>query len=213
MQSPMMQYQVNGKLEHLVQFEMVEAKNEGESRRQGRAVFDKVVRAFISSPGAPNQVVTKEIERVFWAPEGERPKVRANDILKRRYAEHLKAWQAQDDGGMGDLQGTPLRELHGLDVAQIAELRDQKIHTVEQLAALDDAHLFMGARAWREMARAHLEAAAGAAPMNRLAAENEALKDQVAQLQKAVRELLEAQRDEGEDQPKRLARRGKEGAA
>ena len=201
MKSPMMKHG-EGKSFCLVQFEWVEAKNGAASDREGRAVFDKVLRVYIQAPGSKNQIASHEIERHFWASKGEKPRKRVNQQLRDRYREQLAAWERQESGVLLELQGTPLRELHGLDVAQVAELKDLQIHTVEQLAALSDAHLFMGARKWREMAQAYLEQADQQAPLSRFAAENEGLRGEVDQL-KAQVEALTAAAAAAETQKKR----------
>ena len=205
MKSPMMKHG-EGKSFCLVEFEWVEAKNAAASDQEGRAVFDKVLRVYIQAPGAKNQIATHEIERHFWTPEGAPPRKRVNEQLKARYREQLVAWEQQDSAVLLEMQGTPLRELHGLDVSQVAELKAANIHTVEQLAGLADAHLFMGAAKWREMAKAYLESAAGQAPLSRLSAENADLRAQIEHLQGQVEALnADAAKKRGPGRPRKDA--------
>ena len=190
----------------VVYFEWTEAKNGAESDKQGRVVFDKILRVYIQAPRMKNQIVAHEVERHFWTPEGEPPRKRVNDKIKARYREQLVAWEQRDAAALTELAGTPLRELHALDVAQIAELKATGIHTVEQLAGLADVHLFMGAAKWREMARAYLEQANQQAPLGRLAAENEDLRAQIKHLQGQVESLsADAERKRGPGRPRKEA--------
>ena len=126
MKSPIMKADEGGNIV-LVELEWAEERNESQSQDQNRPVFDKILRAYISAPNAKNQVATHIIERHFWAPEGEERRVKVNEELKARFHRQIEAWNANN---AEELSGTPLRELSGLDVAQVAELKAQGIHTV-----------------------------------------------------------------------------------
>lgn len=178
-ESPMIGHKEDGGLV-IVQFKWEAAKNPRSSEDEGRPIFDNVLRVYITTPGNKNQVTTHEIERHFWVPEGEEPKVRVNAELKRRFRIPLEAWQSDN---AAELAGTPLRELPGMDAAIIATLKDVGIHTVEALGGLSDTNMFMGARKWRELAKAYLDEAQGKAPLSKLAAENDDLKARIAELE------------------------------
>ena len=168
-----------------VQFKWEPAKNNAQSEKEGRPIYDRVLRAYITVPGSKNQVMAKEVERRFWVAEGEPEKApRINEDMRMRFREQLAAFEA---GSAEELTGTPLKELVSLDVAAIASLKDAGIYTIEALAGVADANLFMGVRKWREEAKAYLEKADG--DTSSLVAENERMKDEIADLKRQVEEL------------------------
>ena len=76
-------------------------------------------------------------------------------------------------------EGTLLETWPVLNVAQVADLKAQKVFTVEQLAALHDGQLEtlgMGSRALRQKARDFIDAAAGMAPLAKLREQYEQLR-------------------------------------
>ncbi len=79
--------------------------------------------------------------------------------------------------------GTPLSEAPFLTEGKRRELRALNIHTVEQLAALDGAHLKtlgMGGREWKNQATAFLAAATGTADVTGMAAKIAQLEESLA---------------------------------
>ena len=177
-ESPMMKH-VEGDGVLFVKFKWDGVKNERSSEEHARPIYDKVLRVFITAPGNKNQVTTHEVERHFWVPEGDEPRVRTNDAVKARFREQLNAWE---NNNAEELAGTPLNELPGMDAAEVATCKEMGVHTVEALAGISDTNLFMGARKWRTLAQAFMDKAEGNAPMSKLAAENEALKVQLQDL-------------------------------
>lgn len=108
------------------------------------------------------------------------------------YNEQYRAFK---NGEAQPLSGTPLSEAPFLKESKRRELKALNIHTVEALAALDGTPLKqigMGGRELKNQAKAYLEAAAGSADVTHLAAENTALKDQVAELQSQMAEMIAA---------------------
>lgn len=84
-------------------------------------------------------------------------------------------------------EGTPIEELPFLTAAQRSELKALNIYTVETLADLDGQplkNLGMGGRGLASQAQAYLQHASDTALPTRLAAENEDLKAQLAELRK-----------------------------
>lgn len=109
---------------------------------------------------------------------------------RRRWPEAYAAFKA----GLEDpTTGTPLTQWPGVSVGQIEELRYAKVRTVEELAGLSDAAvaktLPMGGMSLRDKAKRWIEAAEGAAPMEKLAAENVAKDARIAELEATVKDL------------------------
>lgn len=110
--------------------------------------------------------------------------------------EHRAAYQRQYErfkkGQMDVIDGTPLVQWPVINKAQVKEAAYFEVHSVEQLAALSDSacsRMGMGYAELRTKARAWLAAAKDAAVVTRQAAENErlqaeieALKEQIAQM-------------------------------
>ncbi|MCR4339646.1 MAG: hypothetical protein NUW01_07140 [Gemmatimonadaceae bacterium] len=171
---------------NIVQFYWASDKNGVESEKAGRAVHDKVLRGRILAPGVRQLAVPVfEIERHL-----------ANGTVKiarhhaERYAKQLEAFKAKS--ASPELTGTPLTSWPALDVAQIANLKSLNVHVVEALAELSDqnlVHFPPGTRALREKAKVFLEAAKGNAPIEKLAKENDDLKEQIAALMQNVADL------------------------
>lgn len=183
--SPMMKVQ-EGKEFSLVQFKWETEKNNAASARVGRPIHDKYLKAYITSPGMKNQVAVLVIERHLWQGDGVPADLKINFELRDRFQLQLNAWKA---GHADEMTGTPLSEMKSLDVSWQASLREMGIHTIETLAGLQDAALFRGARPLRDQARAYLEQAKGMEPIAALAAENEALRAQMAHLTEQVETL------------------------
>lgn len=94
-----------------------------------------------------------------------------------RFPKQYAAWKA---GQEAPTTGTPLSQVAWLTRSQVEELAFNHVKTVEQLAELSDQGLQnavrMGGHALREKAQRHLQTIAGAAPNEKLAAENAELK-------------------------------------
>lgn len=85
--------------------------------------------------------------------------------------------------------GTPLAELPFLDQAKRAELKALKVYTGEALAALEGKNLKalgMDGNTLKQQAIGYLESAKGSAGFTRLAAENEQMRNELAELRKLV---------------------------
>jgi hypothetical protein len=116
---------------------------------------------------------------------------RVTDEHRRRFPRAYNAWK---QGLEAPTEGTPLKECAWIGRAQVEELAFAHVKTVEQLAALSDAQLKgavpMNGYVLREKAQRHLEQIAGAAPNEKLAAENAELKANMAVMQANMDELL-----------------------
>lgn len=183
-----------------VEFNWIAAKNNAASTKEGRPIYDKVLELKIRCPGQKNGIQPYEVERHL----GDGTVV-VNKEMFRRFGVQIEKFKANERGP--DISGTPLDQLTGLDVHQIAMLKGVSIYTVEGLAAVEDGalrHIGMGARALRSRAQAYLQAAEGQAPVSRLAAENEKLSSEVEMLREQVKELAAMVEKQGDDaQPQR----------
>lgn len=112
-------------------------------------------------------------------------------------ARFAQQWAAYKAGRSAEgMNGTPVNQWPFLSAAQAEEFRAIKFFTVEQLANASDGQLQnlgmvggMNPHSIRERAKAFLAAAAGSAPTERLAQENEELKQQMADLQRQMQAL------------------------
>lgn len=196
LESPLMRHR-EGESFLFVKFKWDQVRNNAASDKAGRPIYDKALKIFISQPAnAKNQEMSYEIERHIWRGDDQEPEVRIKHDLVNRFREVYEAFKKNNSAAMA---GTPISELPGLDIAQVAALREMQIHTVEALSALSDSQLFPGARKWREMAKAYLQKAEGNAPLQAAIAENEKLKDEVAQLREQVQALAAQMGGEGEE--------------
>lgn len=204
--SPPMKWQQRGGGFCMVQFERDVVHAIGASEREGRPIFDEVLRVYITPPGtggAPNQVTTRELERKYHQGDDKPPMVKRHPS----YDEFRPMIDKWDAGQTDSMTGTPLRELHALDRATVASLKAMGIHTVEELANISDGNLGMGMRKWRTQARAYLEQAAGQQPVAKLAAELERAKAEIDALKAQIAATPVAAADDADEAPR--PRRGR----
>jgi len=185
-------------------FKIHTVQNEARSRDKGRPQFDDLEIVEIRMAGNKQTVGVFPAHEVWkWEdkPDGSREPVtyamRWPDIYQK-----FKANEAQVQSG------TPLSEAPFLTQAKRYELKALNIHTVEALAALDGTPLKtlgIGGREMKTQAQAYLAKAEGSAVETRLAAENEDLRQQLADLQTQFSEFSKskpskAKRTEIEDE-------------
>lgn len=151
--------------------EAVEIK--AESEKQGRPVYRDVPFIKVVVPGDVNNIIerkaSKEDEQKF-----------------------PKAWARYKAQEADVMEGTPLEQWPQMSRSLVKEAKFFEIHTVEQLAGLSDINVSkigMGYLELRNKAKAYLVAAAGTAGETAQAAENQRLKDMIADLQKQMSEL------------------------
>lgn len=136
-----------------------------ESQKQGRPIYLDVDFIQIFTPGNQLNIIDTP----------------ARPEHKTRFPQQ---WAMYEQGkGTGMEMGTPLNQWPQLSSAQAEELRGVKFYTVEQIANASDGQLQsigmaggMDVHVLRARARAFLDAAAGNAPTEKLAAENEELR-------------------------------------
>lgn len=157
------------------------------SAEAGRPVYEDVEKVKLRIAGDPKSVLV--------APAHASSSVR-DAITNRRlsYAElHVGPYEAFKKGQKYVGSGTPLTELPFLTAAKRAELNAMNVFTADALAELDGANLTrlgMGAREMKNQAQAWLEKAHGSAGITQMAAENEALRSQMARLQEQMDALV-----------------------
>lgn len=148
--------------------EAVEFK--AESEKAGRPVFKDVPFVRILVPAD----VTNIIER------------KATKEDEQKFPRAWARFKAEQTEGV---EGMPLEQWPQITRSLLKELKYYEVHTVEQLAGLSDgqvARLGMGFTDYRNKAKAYLAAAAGTADVTAQAAENERLKQQMADLQAQI---------------------------
>jgi len=141
------------------------------SAEQGRPIYRNVDMLRIMFPGDN----TKEVVRIVrMEPSGNQPA--DPDRFPRQWA----AFQTQQEQVQ---DGTPIEQWPPISKAQAMELKAMKIHTVEQLAAVNDVNLkWMGARQLRDNAKAWLSEAESGAETIRMSKQIEELKLQIEAL-------------------------------
>jgi hypothetical protein len=126
----------------------------------------------------------------------------ANNIIRRKASEEDRmrfarqyAIFSRDKSATGEqLIGTPLVEVPWLTKSQIHELAYLHVHTLEQLAGMDDNTCSKAAGMYdvRSKARTAIEASAKAAPMTEMALQMEQMKAQLEDLLAQNKELKKA---------------------
>ena len=134
-----------------------------------------------------------DIKKEHHAPADDKPH-RGPDgqgiTYKELFPRHYEAY-LENKAVVGE--GTPIEELTFITAAKRADLKALNIHTAEGLAGLDGAileRLGMGGRQLKTQAEAWLAKAADTAVETKLAAENEALKDEMERLKGQVAQLM-----------------------
>lgn len=121
--------------------------------------------------------------------EVERRQVAWKDQFPRHYAAFREQRELHADG-------TPLEQLPGITGSKVAELKAQKVFTVEALAALDGTalnRLGMGARELKTRAETWLSRAREGAIDSKLAAQNAALQAQLDAMRETIRAMQTGQ--------------------
>jgi hypothetical protein len=170
-QDPNNRRSMEGKV--LVRFYSRTVPDAEETEKQGRPVHKSAPYVQIRVPGDRTN-------------EPDRP---VQDKDKQRFP---KAWAAFIAQKEAPVSGTPLEAWPQISAPEVADLKAQRIHTVEELAAVGDAHLGNlghNGRRIRDSARVFLEHAQGLAPLARLQAENAKKDEQIAALSAKVEEL------------------------
>lgn len=111
-----------------------------------------------------------------------------------------RAYAAFKERATTPIQGMPIEQWPQITRGQALTLKAMHIHTVESLAEVHDGHidkLGQNARELRTKAKAFLELAKNTAVEQKHAAENQQLKDQIAEMQRQIAELGAPKRGPG----------------
>lgn len=170
-------------------FKVHTRKNEAKSKLAGRPIFDEMEVCEIRFAG------NRDTLSVFPA-HGFSRWQSVNGVSEpmtyaQRWPDQYRRFKEQRTQVQ---EGTPLDELPFLSQSKRLELKALSIYTAEALAALDGTPLKtlgMGGRDLKNQAQAYLDNAAGSADAVRQAAENHALREQLADLQRQMSEMAE----------------------
>lgn len=157
----------------VIQFFSDARKNNAKSLEEGREVYEEKEFVKIVPIGDRTTEIIRE----------------ATEKDKERFAPWYEAFKKNQEM---PVSGTPLEEWPSVGVAKIKELKSANVRTVEELAAISDAHLKaigLGGVELREKARAFLEAAKDGAAIQKYADENTKLKEEIQFLNKKIEEL------------------------
>ena len=154
-------------------FKIRAVEDKPRSLEEGRPIFKEVEWVEIRIAGDTKTVVSKKV----------------TDEHRQRWPEHYARFKA----GIADpIIGTPLSQWPSLSTARVAELKALNIHTVEDLAGLSDSgiqNIGLGGRDLVAKAKAFMDAAKGNASVEKLAAENNRMKEELEMLKRQIAEL------------------------
>lgn len=159
-----------------VEFSRRSVEVPAKSREAGRPIFEDVDFVRICVPGSQLTIIERPVD----------------EFDQQRFPIH---WQAYQNSQCDAREvGTPIRQWPMLSPAIREELHAMKFRTVEQLAAATDQQLSdigmvagMAGQALRGKAQAYLEAAAGAASVEKYQSEVEALRAELAEMKASKR--------------------------
>lgn len=140
------------------------------SEKEGRPVFETVEMVRIMVPGDMNNII----------------EVRVTEEHKQRYAQQYARFKAGEEA---PIEGTPLEQWPLVNKAQIKEAQHFNVRTVEQVAELSDsfvAKIGMGWQGLRKQAQNWLKNAKDGAVVSQLTAENERMKQDIADLKEQI---------------------------
>lgn len=158
-----------------VEFYIESVKQNFLSEQEGRPIYKDTEFVKIMIPGDKNYSAERE----------------ATQHDKERFALEY----ARFKNGMKEEEqatGTPLKHWPAISRSMAKEFAAFNVYTVEQLAGMSDTAkqaFGMGANEWSRKAQAMLDKAAGSAAVEKYAAENEALKQRIADMEKQFAEL------------------------
>lgn len=168
--------------------------NSFHTEKVGRNVFDTALMCEVMVPGMRESTPQIEVERILCAEAGtgDGPEGR---IVKRspkykEYETQIEAFKRQS--GEGLIDGTPLKAWPQLDAGTVASLHAAGIHTVEQLANVNDTnlgHIGIGGMRLRDMAKQYLNTRQLGLPSAQMSSELASLRAEVADLEQQNADL------------------------
>lgn len=153
---------------------MIEPRqNKRKSQEEGRPIFDDVEMVEIHIAGDTKSVTVQKV----------------TDKHRNRWPQHYQAFKNHQET---PISGTPLDQWPSLTASKIMELKSLKIHTLEDLAGLNEnaiGRLGMGGRDLVKRANDFIELAKGSAPLERLSNELEEKEKEIQALNARLDEL------------------------
>lgn len=172
----------NQKASIVATFKIHSLLNPRKTKEQGRPIYDDMEIVEIRTAGDRNSVKVFPANEISHFEELEDGG--SGDPIT--YAMRFQAQYDRFKAGHAQAQsGTPLEEAPFLTQSKRLELKAVHVHTVEALALLDGGPLKalgIGGRELKNQAQAYLDNAKGSADVTRLAAENEVLRRQLADM-------------------------------
>lgn len=168
-----------------VQFETRAVKDNEASIREGRYIAKNIDYVLVT-PAGSKDCVEKEAETWFRQKRREVESDKFNRVWLTHFEAAYNAWKQNQEI---PLNGTPLTDWPGLSPAQLVNLRNIHILTIEDLANANDeavGRIGMGGRALKDRAAAYLSASAS---VGRVSEENAALKAANSDLQKQMQTM------------------------
>lgn len=145
--------------------------------------------------GLPLYRTVETVQLLIPGDKGNSPVKKVNDEIRNRFRKEYEHWKTS--GKTGDFEGTglPLAQWPQLPKEVAAGLNHANVYTVEQLAGLTDAQCqirgTLGLRKYRDMAAAYVDSSRAAAPIAKLAGENEALERRINLLEAQLKSINE----------------------
>lgn len=129
----------------------------------------------------------------------------SSEVYRRRFPMAYAAFKMREKGA--PMEGYPIEKWPQITRSDGLTLKAMAIQSVEALASVADTNIQnlgpMG-REWRAKAQAFLKLSADTAVSQKIAAENQSLRDQLAEQQRQINDL--ASRLQRDDEPKRRGR-------
>ena len=109
-----------------------------------------------------------------------------NDAIRNRFPQEYRNWIETKNNDL--IEGTPLSAWPMISKGIVQEMNAVGIRSVENLAAVSDANIarFMDGHIWRKKAETWLSASKNTGEAMRLSAENDLLRDRMAQLEARI---------------------------
>ena len=155
------------------QFFMKTVQDIPASQEAGRPIFRDAEYVKIMVPGDRGLQVVQEVDA----------------LIKQRFPREYAAFKA---GAAEQISGTPLEMLPGITPSRAEEYRHIGIKTIEMLSTASDANAFMGFQSDKQKAVQYLAIAEGKsidALDAKVTAENDALKQTIADMQAKLEQL------------------------
>jgi len=149
-------------------------KDDQATLKEGRPMYKDECYVRIMVPGDKDSIVIRP----------------ARQMDQDRFSKQFAAFK----NGEGEIhEGTPLKAWPMVTRAQVEELKFFGVYTVEQLADLADVHVqkFMGVGSLKTKAKAYIQAAREAAPLEQLNAAIDQKDSELAAQQQAIDDLIE----------------------